>query len=138
MITDTYQNERKAQDDWVHEVKSAAMRIRFLPTWELRWDVLNMEPGDEATRATKDYGQIPVVKFRWTFERPDAITMRMGYGRSGDALLTYDNYHTDAVAEQVVKTVFGLAARTLDHEAREFFRYEGERIFNPHKPLIGG
>ena len=38
-------------------------------------------------------------------------------------------------AGEIVQTAFAAALQAEEHECREFFRWKGRRLFNPHLPL---
>lgn len=59
--------------------------------------------------------------------RPDAITGKMGVGKGGKAYIS--QYATDS---EIFQTLFGLAKAYEEHEVREFFHVDGERVFGPH------
>lgn len=59
--------------------------------------------------------------------RPDAITGKMGMGKGGKAYIS--QWATDS---EIFQTLFGLAKAYEEHEVREFFHVDGERVFGPH------
>lgn len=59
--------------------------------------------------------------------RPDAITGKMGVGMGGKAYIS--QFATDS---EIFQTLFGLAKAYEEHEVREFFHVDGERVFGPH------
>lgn len=59
--------------------------------------------------------------------RRDAITGAMGTGFGGVRWLGEDASKSD-----LVRTAFGAILSYNEHEAREFFRYNGRQIFGPH------
>lgn len=62
--------------------------------------------------------------------RPDTYTGIISLGFSNTVYLDHDI--TD---DGLVKTVFGLLMSYVEHEARESFKYKGQRIFGPHISL---
>lgn len=68
---------------------------------------------------------------RWYFQveadRIDAITGEPGTGRGSKAYLS-----PHACRSELVQTAFGLFKAYEEHEAREFFQYQGRRVFGPH------
>lgn len=68
---------------------------------------------------------------RWYFQveadRVDAITGEPGVGRGGKAYLS-----PHAVRSELVQTAFGLFKAYEEHEAREWFRYNGRQVYGPH------
>lgn len=73
----------------------------------------------------------PEMGSRWYFQveadRVDAITGQPGVGRGGKAYLS-----PHACRSELVQTAFGLFKAYEEHEAREFFKYRGRRVFGPH------
>lgn len=59
--------------------------------------------------------------------RPDCITGKMGVGKGGKAYIS--EHATDS---EIFQTLFGLAKAYEEHEVREFFHVDGERVFGPH------
>lgn len=75
-----------------------------------------------------------VLTIYWSFERPDCNNpSEWGVGRSGPVTVYLPDIYTE---EQLVRTVFGMTMRLEEHEAREFYMYNGDRPFDPHVPLI--
>lgn len=68
---------------------------------------------------------------RWYYQveadRTDAITGEHGVGRGGKAYLSVHQTRSE-----LVQVVFALIKSYEEHEAREFFRYEGQQVFGPH------
>ena len=77
----------------------------------------------------KQDAEIPNGRLYFQIEcwREDAITGEMGYGYGGKAYLS-----PHASTSELVQTIFGLYKGYVEHEAREFFKYKGRRIFGPH------
>jgi hypothetical protein len=72
---------------------------------------------------------------RWYFqvqaERVDAITGEPGIGHGGKAYLS-----PYACRSELVQTAFGLFKAYEEHEAREFFRYDGAQVYGPHFDVL--
>lgn len=68
---------------------------------------------------------------RWYFQveanRIDAVTGEPGVGKGGKAYLS-----PHATRSELAQTAFGLFKAYEEHEAREFFRYDGRQVFGPH------
>lgn len=60
-------------------------------------------------------------------ERPDTYTKEMGIGKGGKEYVSPYATH-----DEVVKKVFGLVMKYVEHEAREGFKWRKRRVFNPH------
>jgi hypothetical protein len=61
----------------------------------------------------------------------DAITGQPGVGRGGKAYLS-----PHAVRSELAQTAFGLFKAYEEHEAREFFRYDGAQVYGPHFDVL--
>ena len=97
-------------------------QIDYKPDHELRWDVLEAEPGHET------------IEVWWEFNRPDCYDpTEWGIGRSGPIVIYLPHVYG---REQLVKMIFSMTLRLEEHEAREFFLYGIQRPFDPHKNLI--
>lgn len=59
--------------------------------------------------------------------RPDTLTGIMGWGRGGKMYLS--PHMTDS---EIVQGAFGLFKAYEEHECREFFMYQGKRVYGPH------
>jgi hypothetical protein len=72
---------------------------------------------------------------RWYFQveadTVDAITGEPHTGRGGKAYLS-----PHACRSELVQTAFGLFKAYEEHEAREFFRFEGAQVFGPHFDVL--
>lgn len=72
---------------------------------------------------------------RWYFqvqaERPDAITGEPGVGRGGKRFLS-----PHATRSELAQTALGLFLAYEEHEAREFFRYDGAQVYGPHIDVL--
>jgi hypothetical protein len=72
---------------------------------------------------------------RWYFQVAadvvDAITGAPHTGRGGKAYLS-----PHACRSELVQTAFGLFKAYEEHEAREFFRFEGAQVFGPHFDVL--
>lgn len=99
-----------------YEAMAVLRNITYKPGWRLDYRVLNA-----------------VLIFAWAFDRPDAITGEPGQGRGGE---THRLVGTIDGPETLVRLAFMNALAVEEHEAREFFRYQGNRTFNPHVALI--
>ncbi|MCR1785335.1 hypothetical protein KVF89_22535 [Nocardioides carbamazepini] len=101
------------------------------PMWsdlfELVYHRVSYKPGYRLL--LKPDQQVP--RGRWYFQvesaRIDAVTGQPGTGRGGKAYLS-----PEACLSELVQTAFGLFKAYEEHEAREFFRYDGEQVFGPH------
>lgn len=72
------------------------------------------------------------VCFEWMWRAPDAVTGKLDMQiRSGPEEVT--DYATE---DSFVKLVFRAVQWCEDHETREFFRYSGVQIFDPHKSVL--
>lgn len=69
---------------------------------------------------------------RLTFDRPDANTGVVGRGKSRQEFVPIG-----ATVASVVRTCWVLVELTARHEAMEAFRFDGERVFDPHAPIGG-
>lgn len=86
-------------------------KIRYKPGWELR---LREEPGR--------------FYLQWHFSNPDAknpMLVTPVFGRKW----FLSTWMTES---EIVQTALMGALAAEEHECREFFRYEGKRVFNPH------
>ena len=63
-------------------------------------------------------------------KRPDTYTGKIAIGKGGKVYVS--EFATD---DEVVKKIFGLCLAYVEHETREFFKYKGVRVFNPHISL---
>lgn len=104
-------------------IQGVLSRLSFAPScvdmaW--KWEVESV-PGPHGGEGGGGY------LIRTTFRRPDRDTGKMatGYGRK---------WHVpfDATESAVVKTAYAAARQILEHELMESFRYEGQRLFDPH------
>jgi len=81
------------------------------------------------TKTLQQTGSLEVEGFliRTTFKRPDRDSgeVQRGYGR-------WWHVPYDASESAIVKTAYAAARLILEHELMESFRYEGNRIFDPH------
>lgn len=92
---------------------------------ELLVDQLSYKPG---TRILLGYRQITNQYYlQVECERIDITTGRMGVGRGGTYVV-----EPGATLSEVVQAVFGLVRNYEEHEAREWFKYRGRRVFGPH------
>lgn len=66
-----------------------------------------------------------------SFERPDTLTGKIGRGRGRDEIIW-----KGSSLSSVVKTAWLLVKILIDHEMLEGFRFDGERIFNPHNSVL--
>lgn len=68
---------------------------------------------------------------RWYYqvqaERVDAITGETGIGYGGKKYLS-----PHACRSELAQTALGLFLAYEEHEAREFFRYNGRQVYGPH------
>ena len=71
------------------------------------------------------------IWFEVTHYRPDSVTDEMGWGRGGRR---YVQEHW--TASDLIRNIYGAFLAYEEHEVREFFRYEGEKIFSPHMDLV--
>jgi len=60
-------------------------------------------------------------------ERPDTYTKEIGIGKGGKEYVS-----SYATHDEVIKKIFGLVMKYVEHEAREGFKWRGRRVFNPH------
>lgn len=61
------------------------------------------------------------------FLRPDIVTGKEGWGRSGKRYVSEHMCKSEFVA-----LCMGTVLALEEHEAREMFKYRGRRIFGPH------
>jgi hypothetical protein len=66
-----------------------------------------------------------------TFQRPDTNTGVIGTGRSRQEIVWKGAYLSG-----VVKTAWLLLELTIRHELMEGFRFDDQRIFNPHNSVF--
>ena len=66
-----------------------------------------------------------------SFERPDTITGEIGRGRGRDEIIK-----KGTTLSGVVKTAWLLVELMIRHELMEGFRFDGQRIFNPHNSVL--
>jgi len=98
-----------------HFIDAVLGRITYKEGWKLDW----MESDG-------------LLLFEWQSRRPDSRTGEVEVGRGGPNFLrTYD-----LTEESLVRMVFAAALRFEEHECREFFMYDDQRPFDPHKDLI--
>ena len=92
-------------------------RIEYKPGHKLVWE-----------RVTDD-----IIRIYWRFDRPDCYDPdTWGVGKSGPTII----YLPDMDEESLVRTTFGMTMRLEEHEAREWFLYDGTRPFDPHTKLV--
>lgn len=72
----------------------------------------------------------PNPSIQWVFEGPCAKTGKMDIQFCRKHRLS--QYMTPG---EIVQTAFAAALQAEEHECREFFAYNGHRIFNPHLSL---
>lgn len=70
------------------------------------------------------------LKMRWIFSAIDAETLDPN--STQDIVGASRDLPRDVTSVDLVKHAMDLAIETEVHEAREFFRYKGKIIFNPH------
>lgn len=100
------------------EVREILSQIRYKPQHELVYE----RHGEE------------ILIVYWEFLRPDCYNpSEWGNGRSGPITIYLPEIYSK---EQLVRMVFGMTMRLEEHEAREFFLFNGDRPFDPHVPLI--
>jgi len=98
-----------------HFIDAVMERIKYKEGWTLDW-------------ITQD----GLLLFEWKSTRPDSRTGEIGVGSGGPNFLrTYD-----LTEETLVRMIFAAALRFEEHECREFFMYDSQRPFDPHKELI--
>ncbi len=72
---------------------------------------------------------------RWYYQvesdRPDAVTGEPGTGRGGKKYLS-----PHATRSELAQTALGLFLAYEEHEAREFFRYDGVQVYGPHIDVL--
>lgn len=95
--------------------------ITYKPGWQLEWS--RVWGGDLGW----------LLRFEWKAVRPDRETGVEGEGQGGP---TYVPYSDLKGGEHLMRLVFGAVLRYEEHEAREFFKVNGERPFDPHKRLL--
>lgn len=101
------------------EANEILAQVRYKAGYYLHWDW-----------PFKDHA---VIRVWWTFQRPDVNQPeRETLGRSGDVLVDLQ----EATPEGLLRQVFGMTLRLEEHEAREWFHFEGLRMFDPHKSLL--
>ena len=74
--------------------------------------------------------EVGAVAIQAQFPRADRETGQIGYGQSRWELIA-----PDASDDAIIKTCFVLVKLTVEHEAMEWFKYCGVRIFDPHTPV---
>ena len=71
------------------------------------------------------------IRGRWYYQvesdRTDAVTGEPGTGKGGKAYLS-----PHATRSELAQTAFGLFKAYEEHEAREWFRYDGRQVYGPH------
>lgn len=60
-------------------------------------------------------------------KRPDVVTKQMGVGKSPKGYV--DPTMSDS---QIVRRIFAMFLAYEEHECREWFAYQGKRVFGPH------
>lgn len=105
------------------DLERALARVSFVNSvldFKWRFEIDNMITG-------LDKGWLVWV----TFERPDTNTGVVGRGRSRSELVWKGSYYSS-----VVKTAWLLLELTIRHELMEGFRFDDQRIFNPHNSVF--
>ncbi len=102
-------------EDWTW-VGITIGRITYKRGWQLRWQGLEGEP---------------LIRLWWNYECPDSDTGEIEWGSSGEAIIRPRN------REQLVRTAWSLVLACEEHEAREFFIYNGLKVMDPHKSITG-
>jgi len=92
------------------ELQTIVGNISYKPGWQI---LLKMDE-------TRPYIQIQA-------ETADSITLERAMWRSAKHYLSYH-----MCRQEVVSSVFHAIERAELHEMREFFRYKGASIYNPH------
>jgi hypothetical protein len=98
----------------IERIRRILSRVEYKPGWVIRADV-----GGKQRRppAVVLFYEVPTVE-RDT-KQPTRLTFT----------LTYEGFTSE---EQLVSTVMSNLLALEDHEAREFFVYDGERVYDPH------
>lgn len=92
-----------------HELQALVEQCTYKPGWTLLFN------SDDR----------PYVQ--WEVEGLDSISKQPTRWRSGKRYLS-----SFMCRQEVVAAVFSLALAAEEHEAREWFRYKGASIYNPH------
>lgn len=69
----------------------------------------------------------PHTLLNLTFVRPDRETGKMGIGAARPWILN------GTTAVEIIQTALGMVLAVEEHEARERFKYQGHRVFDPHR-----
>lgn len=117
--------------DTTTDLVAALARISFINTvldfkWQFEHEAVEV--------STLKYGS-GFYKQGWlvwvSFERPDTITGQLGRGRGRDEIVW-----RGATLSAAIKTAWVCFEMILKHEAMEGFRFDGQRIFNPHNSVL--
>lgn len=115
------------------DLQAALARISFVNTvldFQWKFEHKFVEVQDlEYPALTGGYRQGWLV---WvSFERPDTLTGQVGRGRGRDEIVWRGTSLSGAI-----KTAWVCFEMILKHEAMEGFRFDGQRIFNPHNSVL--
>jgi hypothetical protein len=107
------------------DLRAALGRVSFLNTaLDFRWE-FHVRPIADFVGDRKGF-------LVWaTFDRPDTVTGEVGRGRGRDEVVWAGTSLSGAV-----KTAWLLVELLVRHELMEGFRFDGQRIFNPHNSVF--
>lgn len=108
------------------DIRALLKKITFAPSCvDMGWD-WEVEWVEGSSVSAPHMGFL----IRTTFRRPDRDSgvIATGYGR-------WWHVPPDVTPSGVVKTAFAAAKMILEHELMESFRFEGERLFDPHHTI---